>query len=143
MFPNKSSVAHCLVSATLLCAAHAAWAGVPNATCSSGIAKTAACQGGNKAGQPAGKDASCCEVKPNPAAKQDPTAEGIGKPKGWVGGAPSVKASIPPPDKTTAAATKPPPGSQNGPMDPTDGDKAAGKVAPISDVTDYPVKKKK
>lgn len=127
MSSTKSALARCVVSATLLCAAHAAWAGVPNAICSSGIAKTAAWQGGNKAGQLAGKDASCCEVQANPAAKQDPTAEGIGKPKGWVGGAPSVKASIPPPDKTAAAATKPPPGSQTGPMDPTDGDRQLAK----------------
>lgn len=143
MSPTKSALARCFVSATLVCTAHAASAGVPNATCSSGIAKTAACQGGNKAGQPAGKDASCCEVQANPAAKQDPTAEGIGKPKGWVGGAPSVKASIPPPDKTAAAVSKPLPGSQTGPMNPTDGDKAAGKVAPISDVDNSPPKKKK
>lgn len=158
MFPIKSSLAHCLVSATLICAAHAAWAGVPNATCSSGIAKTAACQGGNKAGQPASKDASCCEVKPsvgtNTAAekKLPPHAspglfpdsqEAVTNSRGAPYGFSSVKLKTIPPPNTSDSATKPPPGSQTGPMDPTDGDKAAGKVAPISDVDNSPPKKKK
>lgn len=118
MLPTKSVLMQGLVTATLLCVAQAASAGVANATCSSGVAKTAACQGGNKAGQPSGKDASCCEVKPANSANAATAKK-----------QPPFSSSGP---VTTAAATKPPPGSQTGPMDPTDGDKAASKVAPMS-----------
>ena len=93
MFPTKSALAQCLVSATLLCAAQVAWAGVPNATCSFGIAKTAACQGGNNTGQPASKDASCCEVKPGVSARTGPDGLGRTAPRGFY----SMKTASPPP----------------------------------------------
>lgn len=154
MSPTKSALAQCLVSATLACVAQAAWAAVPNASCSSGIAKTPACQGGNKVGQTASNDASCCEVKPAASAKPPPEEEpgGRGAPRGFY----NTKADISPPALGSTSAMKPPPGSQTGPRnpnggakdnakaaipppgfqtgptDPTSGDKAASKVAPMS-----------